>query len=91
MVNGARARLADEQLHGVIGANNALGEAGRTPTKSMGFGTPVDRPQDVFLRRTTKQGVKERWEPHSAATLISPGRVRRGPGTLDSPASEPVR
>jgi len=43
MVNEVRARLADEQLHGVIGTNNSLAEAGRTPTKSVVIGTPTDR------------------------------------------------
>ena len=43
MVNEVRARLAGEQLHAVIGANNSLTEAGRTPTKSMVIGTPADR------------------------------------------------
>ncbi|EDU49981.1 predicted protein [Pyrenophora tritici-repentis Pt-1C-BFP] len=49
MVNELRARLADEQLHGVIGANNCLSEAGRTPTKSMVIGTPADRLLGVCL------------------------------------------
>jgi len=56
MVNEVRARLADEQLHGVIGANNSLAEAGRTPTKSMVIGTPADRLLGMCVCRAQRGG-----------------------------------
>lgn len=73
MVNEVRARLADKQLHGVIGTNNSLAEAGRTPTKSMIIGTPTDRLLGVCVSRLDGGRVLVlQWMTRGIAMAVSP-------------------